>query len=150
MSEWCSGFFVGPYVEFVDANGAGLPEENYESRHASVEFLCSSLSDGPSFSPADDAGPRHVFWCRGAADNTTASSGSSSYGTADLSHVVPADEIRWFTAEYAAAIEWLARHYGQTPTVRWGLVWYGYEQRSAFLPACKTDNPAARKTAGGE
>jgi hypothetical protein len=58
----------------------------------------------------------------------------SSYGTADLSRVDPADEGRWFTATYAPVLEWLARHYGQSPNVRWGLVWFGYEQCSAFLP----------------
>jgi hypothetical protein len=39
MAKWCSGFFVGPYAEVVDADGAGLPEENSENRHSSVEFL---------------------------------------------------------------------------------------------------------------
>jgi hypothetical protein len=141
MAEWCSGFFVGPYVEFVDANGVGLPEEDSGNRDASVEFLCCSLTGGPSFSRAGRAGPRHVFWCRGSMDEATASAFSgcgSSYGTTDLSRVDPADEVRWFTTSYAPVLEWLARHYGQSPRVRWGLVWYGYEQRSAFLPTGET------------
>ena len=145
MAEWCSGFFVGPYVEFVDANGAGLPGEDYEDRRSCIEFSCCSLTGGPSFSPADRAGPRHVFWRGGSTDEATAGAFSgcgSSYGTADLSRVSPADEVRWFSTTYAPVLDWLARHYGRPPSVRWGLVWFGYEQCSAFLPASGASKPA--------
>src|SRR5262249_45575610 len=124
------GVFVGPYAEWhltekedtltdelhsfllAGENGAGLTVH-----HNPPTIMIQGGEYNPKIlSPlyhaaAKEKPPRTFDWSEG-----------EETGAADLQNIDPQAEIEWFQGAFKDQLNALSRHYGEPPTIRWGVV----------------------------